>query len=60
MTDKLQTPQDRYEAKTIRRFALKINRNTDADILDHLESLDNVQGYIKDLIRDDLRRRASK
>lgn len=54
------TPQDRYEAKTIRRYALKINRNTDADILDHLESMDNVQGYIKELIRDDLRRRASK
>lgn len=49
-----QTPQDRYAAKAIRRYALNLNRNTDADILEHLEKLDNVQGYIKALIRSDM------
>lgn len=58
--DKRQTPQDRYAAKAIRRYAININRNTDADILEHLEKLDNVQGYIKALIRSDLERKAGK
>ena len=54
--DKRQTPQDRYAAKAIRRFAININRNTDSDILVHLEQVDNVQGYIKSLIRADIAR----
>lgn len=52
--DKHQTPQDRYAAKTIRRFVLNLNRNTDPDILEHLEKIDNVQGYLKSLIRADI------
>ena len=60
MEDKRQTPQDRYIAKTIRRYVLNLNRNTDPDILDHLEKLDNVQGYIKALIRSDLERKAEE
>ena len=60
MEDKRQTPQDRYAAKAIRRYVLNLNRNTDPDILDHLEKLDNVQGYIKALIRSDLERKAGK
>lgn len=54
MSDKYQTPQYRYAAKAIRRYALNLNRNTDADILARLEKLDNVQGYIKALIRADI------
>jgi len=33
---------------------LNLNKNTDPDILHHLEALDNVQGYIKSLIRADI------
>lgn len=51
METRRETPQDRYEKKMIRRINLKLNRKTDADILDHLESVENVQGYIKQLIR---------
>ena len=58
--DKRQTPQDRYAAKVIRRFAININRNTDADILEHLEQMDNVQGYIKKLIRSDMERKTEE
>lgn len=58
--DKHKTPQDRYAAKTIRRYVINVNRNTDPDILNHLESIDNVQGYIKALIRSDLERKAGK
>jgi len=33
---------------------LNLNTNTDPDILKHLESCDNVQGYLKALIRADI------
>lgn len=46
--------QARYNAKTRRRVALNLNTNTDPDILEHLEKLDNVQGYLKRLIREDM------
>ena len=34
----------------------RLNRNTDADILKHLEGVDNIAGYIKSLIRADIER----
>lgn len=60
MSEKRQTPQDRYAAKALRRYQLSVNRNTDADILAHLETLDNVQGYLKALIRADLAQKTAK
>lgn len=43
----------RYEEKNIRRIVVKLNRKTDQDIIDRLDSVDNIQGYIKQLIRND-------
>ena len=40
------------------RVAIKLNNSTDADILKMLESVPNKQGYIKQLIRDDIARKA--
>ena len=37
-----------------RMIHLKLNRETDADIIEKLESSQNIQGYIKDLIRADI------
>lgn len=45
------TAQKRYIAKTIVRVVVSLNRNTDADILEFLEGVENKQGYIKSLIR---------
>lgn len=50
------TAQDRYNAKNLRQFMVKINRATEPELLEYLESKDNVQGYIKSLIRADLER----
>ena len=33
---------------------LKLNKETDADIIEKLESCENIQGYIKSLIRADI------
>lgn len=42
------------ELKNIIRIQLKLNKKTDADTLEKLESVGNKQGYIKSLIRDDI------
>ena len=36
------------------RVVMGLNRNTDKDILDKLETVESKQGYIKELIRRDL------
>lgn len=45
----------KYDAANTRQIILKLNINTDADILARLDSVDNRQGYIKRLIRDDIK-----
>ena len=47
----------RYDAANTRQIKLKLNTKTDADILELLDSIDNVQGYIKSLIRQDIKKR---
>ena len=46
----------RYDAKNTRQYRLKLNLNTDRDIMDRLADVGNMQGYIKRLIREDLGR----
>lgn len=46
----------KYNAAHVRQVKLNLNRRTDADILLRLDSLENVQGYIKELIRRDMER----
>lgn len=44
---------DKFNTKT---FALKLNLTNDADIISKLKSVDNVQGYLKKLVRNDMAR----
>lgn len=49
--------QKRYDDANRDKFKciqLKLNRETDADILEKLSSVSSMQGYIKELIRADL------
>ena len=49
--------QKRYDLNNKDKFRsvfLKLNKESDKDILDKLDSVDNKQGYIKELIRKDL------
>lgn len=55
MEEKKITPQERYDAKNTVRISLKFNIKTDADILEKLELVENKQGYIKQLIRENLK-----
>ncbi len=43
--------QKKYDAANTLRFNVKLNRRTDADIIDALETASNKQGFIKDAIR---------
>jgi hypothetical protein len=43
-----------YQKDNVKQIVLKLNRNTDDDILSHLETKENKQGYIKELIRKDI------
>lgn len=44
----------RYDDAHTMRVYVKLNRKTDADIIDRLSSIGNKQGYIKSLIRADI------
>lgn len=44
----------RYDKHNTKQIALKLNVHTDADILQRLQEVGNVQGYIKQLIRRDI------
>lgn len=47
-------PQNRYRARVVRKFTVDVNRNTEADMLAHLEKQPVVSRYIKELIRADM------
>lgn len=50
--------QERYDKENTVQFRLKLNRKTDADIIEQLNDVPNKQGYIKALIRADIARDA--
>lgn len=47
--------QDKYDKANTVQIKLKLNKKTDADLIAALENI-NKQGYIKELIREDLKR----
>lgn len=44
----------KYDSANTIQVHLKLNKKTDADILDKLGAVANKQGYIKELIRADI------
>ena len=53
-TDAQIKAQAKYDAENTRQVHLKLNRNTDKDVLARLDEVQSKQGYIKRLIREDL------
>lgn len=56
MPEAKDTPQRRYDRINCVQVMMKLNRSTDADLLEKLASVPNKQGYIKQLIRADITR----
>ncbi|MBO4793604.1 MAG: hypothetical protein J5556_03440 [Deltaproteobacteria bacterium] len=58
--EKKQKPHTRavakYDALNTKQYHLKLNLRTDRDIIARLEQKPSVQGYIKALIREDIRK----
>lgn len=50
----IENAQTRYRKATLVNVQLQFNRNTDSDIINHLQTIPNKQGYIKQLIRADI------
>lgn len=48
----------KYNKANTVQVPIRLNKNTDADILEHLESVQSKQGYIKELIRRDMKNRS--
>lgn len=46
----------KYDAKSTSQFKMKLNNINDKDIIDYLNSLDNKQGFIKELIRNHMQK----
>ncbi len=46
----------KYDKANTKQFILKLNKTTDADIMEKLATVGNMQGYIKELIRADMKK----
>lgn len=47
---------NKFNKEKTKSVQLRLNMNTDADILAKLETVDSKMGYIKRLIREDMRK----
>lgn len=50
---------EKYDKNNTKNIMFKFNKKTDADILAFFETLDNRQGFVKQLIRDAMNGRAA-
>lgn len=56
MQETKNTPQERYKAKYCKQYKFELNTRTNADMIEHLSKIGNVQGYIKKLIQADMQK----
>ena len=48
--------QAKYDSTHCKYYSLKMNLENDADVIARLTEVESMQGYIKQLIRDDIAR----
>jgi hypothetical protein len=44
-----------YAKNNVKRVVIKLYKNTDAELIEWIESLDNKQGTIKDILRKNMK-----
>lgn len=54
MNDARRRAQAKYNKAHTKQVTLRLNKRTEADIIERLEEVGNKQGYIKALIRADV------
>ena len=57
MTEAQRRANDKYNKEHTTQVLLRLNNRTDADVIARLQGLENKQGYIKELIRADMKKR---
>ena len=50
------TPQQRYDRKNVWRLTITFNRKTEPELVEWVQSKDRRQSYIRQLIREDIKR----
>lgn len=50
------TAQAKYDKANTMMISIKLNKNTDSDIIERLGKETSRQGYIKELIRNDIKK----
>lgn len=53
-TEAIRRAVKKYDAANTVQFHLKLNVKTDAEIIEKLKTVENVQGYLKNLVRADI------
>ena len=56
LTESKKRANQKYIESHIIRFPLNLNIGTDTDVIDRLSKQESKNGYIKQLIRDDIKR----
>ena len=56
MSEARKRAQMKYNKEHTKQVTLRLNKRTEADIIEWLDKADNKQGYIKSLIRADMHR----
>lgn len=51
-TDAQKRAIDKYQKANIKRYVLKVNKNTEQDIIEFLDGLKSFNGEIKKLLRE--------
>lgn len=51
-----QRATQKYEKANVRRYVLKVNKNTEGDIIAFLDGLKSFNGEIKRMIREEMKR----
>ena len=57
-TEAAKAAKARYDAKTAKYISLKLNTNTDRDLIEYLEKQKPLQTYLKRLILEDMKKTA--
>ena len=47
---------NQYQATKLKQWKIHLHKEHDADIIEYLDGMDNKQGYVKDLIREDMKK----
>lgn len=49
---------EKWQKENLRRVVIKLHKVNDSDIIDRINEEESVQGYIKNLIREDIKKRS--